>query len=203
MTSTSLSKTIARYLNGQQIMIDLETLGTDIHAPIIAIGATVFTFQDGPIGTPFYVPIKMDSAIDSGAVPSGDTISWWMSQSEAARKHFFPAAQKAAYTHLNGLEEFIAWYNAQGGRNKLKVWGNGPTFDLGKLAESMRREGLAEPWSYNGEQCMRTIVSMGTALGLDIKKHPREGTHHQAVDDAIFQASFVSKVVRTVMGAES
>lgn len=50
----------------QDVMLDLETMGTDANAAIIAIGAVEFDIQNGEIGERFYAVIDLESAVAGG-----------------------------------------------------------------------------------------------------------------------------------------
>ncbi|HAO2825496.1 TPA: exonuclease, partial [Escherichia coli] len=67
------------------LMIDLETMGTNTNAPIVVIGAVFFDPQTGEIGPVFYIVISLTDAMNTGAVPDGGTIEWWLKQSSEAR----------------------------------------------------------------------------------------------------------------------
>lgn len=68
-------------------------------------------------------------------------------------------------------------------KKKQPVWSNGSGFDLRILREVYTHLGMKCPWHYRDERDMRTFGAM-----LNWQKLPREGTHHNALDDAIFQA---------------
>lgn len=55
------------------LMIDLETMGKNKDAPIVSIGAVFFTPETGDIGQEFYTVVSLDSAMEQGAIPDGDT----------------------------------------------------------------------------------------------------------------------------------
>ncbi len=63
------------------LMIDLETMGKNKDAPIVSIGAVFFTPETGDIGQEFYTVVSLESAMEQGATPDGDTILWWLKQS--------------------------------------------------------------------------------------------------------------------------
>ena len=66
------------------LMIDLETMGKNKDAPIVSIGAVFFTPETGDIGQEFYAVVSLESAMEQGATPDGDTILWWLKQSPEA-----------------------------------------------------------------------------------------------------------------------
>ena len=65
-------------------MIDLETLGTDPTAPIVAIGAVFFDPKTGELGVEFSATIDFESACER-RTPDASTIKWWLKQSDDAR----------------------------------------------------------------------------------------------------------------------
>lgn len=67
------------------LMIDLESMGKKPNAPIVSIGAVFFDPQSGELGQEFYTAVNLESAMEQGAVPDGDTILWWLRQSSEAR----------------------------------------------------------------------------------------------------------------------
>lgn len=67
------------------LMVDLETMGNKPNAPIVAIGAVFFEPTTGELGQQFYTAVNLASDMAVGAVPSGDTINWWLMQSSEAR----------------------------------------------------------------------------------------------------------------------
>lgn len=198
-------KAIEQLLDARQIMLDNETMGTNADSPIIAIGAVPFTLRDGPcLSEKFYAPIKLDDVLASGAQVTGSTICWWMEQSEEARSRFFEQKQKTeAFELERALGYFSQWMDENkrlNNGNDVEIWGNGPTFDCGMLAETYRRVGMPAPWKFWNERCMRTTLRLGAAWGITKDTVKREGVHHDAVDDAIYQAQLVSLIGRHMLG---
>lgn len=73
-----------RMYNVNNLMIDLESMGKKPNAPIVSIGAVFFDPQSGELGQEFYTAVNLESAMEQGAVPDGDTILWWLRQSSEA-----------------------------------------------------------------------------------------------------------------------
>ncbi|EOL9151232.1 3'-5' exoribonuclease, partial [Escherichia coli] len=63
------------------LSVDLETMGANTNAPIVVIGAVFFDPETGEIGPVFYIVISLTDAMNTGAVPDGGTIEWWLKQS--------------------------------------------------------------------------------------------------------------------------
>jgi DNA polymerase III epsilon subunit-like protein len=164
-------------------MIDLETLGTNPDSPIVSIGAVFFDLANRSLGPTFYMALDVSEQIKRGRKPSGDTIKWWMSQSDAAKKVFHEKAQPAAAV----LPTFQKWLRQFDLKKGPYVWGNGSTFDLSMLEDIFRCYDLPEPWGYNKAMDVRTYKRF-LAGGAQI---PNAGTAHNALDDAIAQAQYI------------
>ena len=178
----------------KDVMLDLETMGTSSRAPIIAIGACFFDPMTGDIGAQFESVIDLRSSARSAHLDP-DTILWWMKQSEEARKVF---NSLVSVDLEDGLGEFTDWISQIENPRSRQVWANGAGFDNKILANAFESLGLVTPWPFYNDRDVRTIVDLGRRLlGFDPKKEmPFEGTAHNALDDAIHQAKYVSAIIQ-------
>lgn len=170
--------------------IDLETLGTRCTAPILSIGVQQFDIDTGKLGATFYTEVDIDSAIRNGRVQA-DTLSWWVTQNNNAQRVFLPNADKRHLaTALAGLGDWMR------GKSMVPVvWGNGATFDISILeyAYDHGAVGLREPWHFMNVRDLRTLVDAAEKIaGFDKRTIERVGTHHNALDDALYQAKVAS-----------
>ncbi|HFV6708125.1 TPA: 3'-5' exoribonuclease [Escherichia coli] len=173
------------------LMIDLETMGTNTNAPIVVIGAVFFDPQTGEIGPVFYIVISLTDAMNTGAVPDGGTIEWWLKQSSEARAAILTGQVKLKDS-LSRFREFINEYSDE---KFVQVWGNGATFDNAILRTSYERLDIPCPWRYHNDRDVRTIVELGKAIDFDARTAiPFEGERHNALDDARHQAKYVSAI---------
>ncbi|EEU9509311.1 exonuclease [Escherichia coli] len=173
------------------LMIDLETMGTNTNAPIVVIGAVFFDPQTGEIGPVFYIVISLTDAMNTGAVPDGGTIKWWLKQSSEARAAILTGQVKLKDS-LSRFREFINEYSDE---KFVQVWGNGATFDNAILRTSYERLDIPCPWRYHNDRDVRTIVELGKAIDFDARTAiPFEGERHNALDDARHQAKYVSAI---------
>ncbi len=173
------------------LMIDLETMGTNTNAPIVVIGAVFFDPQTGEIGPVFYIVISLTDAMNTGAVPDGGTIKWWLKQSSEARAAILTGQVKLKDS-LSRFREFINEYSDE---KFVQVWGNGATFDNAILRTSYERLDIPCPWRYHNDRDVRTIVELGKTIGFDARTTiPFEGVPHNALDDARHQAKYVSAI---------
>jgi hypothetical protein len=176
--------------------IDLETLNNRFDSAILSIGVVQFDPSTGRLGGEFYKEIDIDSAIKSGTV-SGDTLAWWMEQGDKARRIFSRSNKTNKVSLATALDELAAWL--RGKAVAPKVWGNGSSFDITILEHAYAKGGvgLAPPWHYTNVRDMRTIVDVSGLMAWPL----REGTHHNALDDARYQAQVISACWQLIHGA--
>ncbi|HBN1811433.1 TPA: 3'-5' exoribonuclease [Escherichia coli] len=173
---------------GIHLMIDLETMGKNPDVPIISIGAIFFDPQTGDMGPEFSKTIDLDTA---GGVIDRDVIKWWLKQSREAQSAIM-TDEIPLDDALLQLREFIA---ENSGEFFVQVWGNGANFDNTILRRSYERQGIPCPWRYYNDRDVRTIVELGKAIDFDARTAiPFEGERHNALDDARYQAKYVSAI---------
>ena len=182
------------------LMIDLETMGTNTNAPIVVIGAVFFDPQTGEIGPVFYIVISLTDAMNTGAVPDGGTIEWWLKQSSEARAAILTDQVKLKDA-LSRFREFINEYSDE---KFVQVWGNGATFDNAILRTSYERLDIPCPWRYHNDRDVRTIVELGKTIDFDARTViPFEGVRHNALDDARHQAKYVTATIQKMIPSQA
>ena len=172
------------------VMIDIETLGTMTNSVILSIGAVQFG-EDG-LGDEFYSTINIDSCLERGLVVEGRTILWWMGQDDAARAALGQNELSLAAA-LQGLTNAFDW-------NNTLVWCNGLNFDLPILDTAYRACGTQAPWAYYNGRDYRTIKS---ELDRDVFKslEVKPTVAHDALEDAKAQALTLLAIRRGTAGA--
>lgn len=173
------------------IMPDIETLGNHANSVVISIGAVAFDETTGQLGQEFYQEINIDSCLDAGLEVNGSTIAWWMSQSDAARKVLSDRVKHDDSLPLvTVLTLFTTYINQVSSKGKVKIWGNGSSFDNSILEECYRKVGSDAPWMFWNDRCYRTVKN----LYKDVKADKRQGVYHNALDDAKHQARHLMKI---------
>jgi hypothetical protein len=172
------------------IMLDLETFGNGPSALIASIGAVFFSVENG-IGPHIHLFVEPLSAAKAGGVIDPGTVIWWMEQNDAARltlteeiKHGLPI-----FDALTTLKRFIT----ERSEPDVKVWGNGSSFDNVILTSAFDNSNISQPWKFYNDRCYRTLKNLHPAIKL--KRH---GTHHNALHDAISQASHAIEILRYI-----
>ena len=179
------------------LMIVLETMGKNPDAPIISIGAIFFDPQTGDMGPEFSKTIDLETA---GGVIDRDTIKWWLKQSREAQSAIM-TDEIPLDDALLQLREFI---DENSGEFFVQVWGNGANFDNTILRRSYERQGIPCPWRYYNDRDVRTIVELGKAIDFDARTAiPFEGERHNALDDARYQAKYVSVIWQKLIPSQA
>ena len=163
------------------VMLDLETMDNTSDSAIVSIGACVFSSANG-ITSKFGVDVDLQSAINYGGTVGGSTVLWWLSQKWEARKKL---TQAKALSLPDALTEFSNWIPKD-----AIVWGNGSDFDNVILKNAYRLADMPVPWPKFNDRCFRTMK----AIFKDVQRPKREGIAHSALDDAIFQATWILKI---------
>ncbi|HBC9416968.1 TPA: 3'-5' exoribonuclease, partial [Escherichia coli] len=179
------------------LMIDLKTMGKNPDAPIISIGAIFFDPQTGDMGPEFSKTIDLETA---GGVIDRDVIKRWLKQSREAQSAIM-TDEIPLDDALLQLREFI---DENSGEFFVQVWGNGANFDNTILRRSYERQGIPCPWRYYNDRDVRTIVELGKAIDFDARTAiPFEGERHNALDDARYQAKYVSVIWQKLIPSQA
>lgn len=164
------------------IMIDIETLGNLPGCAIVSVGAIAFNefgLHDQGFKRVVNVPDWDKAGLTADKLwKSTRTIGWWQEQSEEARSVFSQPGQSTKAV-LSDLARYINNFG------KPRVWGNGADFDLPIIKVAADIVGLDPDalWlPYNG-RCYRTVKNQFKDVRVE-----RTGTHHDALDDAVYQA---------------
>ena len=170
----------------EDVMADLETLGTTAGCVILSIGAVGFDNEN--IGHEFYVVISVRSCLDAGLTINPDTLEWWQNQNEEAKTILQLVKSNTATplkTALIQFNDFLSQYK------NVKVWGNGAAFDNAILRYAYAAVGVKQHWEFWNDMCYRTVKAMNPEV-----KFKRVGTYHNALDDAKSQALHFIEIMK-------
>lgn len=168
----------------QNVMLDIETLGKGSNAVILSIGATKFDpWGHGKIDDSFYVAIDPESCQALGLKLDASTVMWWMGDERTE------ARSKMTRETRVGLPEALYGFNDWFGPDSLPVWGNGSMFDNVIMGSAFRACNIDQPWKFWDDKCYRTVKGLAPSVKLE-----RQGTFHNALDDAISQSLHLRKL---------
>ncbi len=188
------------------IMLDIETLGTGNNAAIIQIGAVAFN-ADGDnstlftnsldvirnVGQGFRMNVDLANSKHPGDIDPS-TVRWWLTQSDEARASI---TENPELVLGEVLYRFAHWIGqVSEGRNQVRLWSNGPTFDETIVRAAFTRYGmdLNDTVSFRGSRCCRTMwdIAAGYGWSMDVHGLPSNTCRHDGLADAIHQARVVS-----------
>lgn len=164
-------------------MIDLETLGTRPGSALLSLGAVGMTPRG--LSGEFYAVFDVAEQAALGMTSHPDTIAWWESQSPEART-VLSAPQEPV---RDVLRKFNTWLRELGTEKDVRIWGNGADFDNPLLIELYRVVALDPGWRFYNNRCYRTVKNMFRDVAM-----AREGTYHNALDDARSQANHFIRI---------
>lgn len=198
--------------NNMEVMIDIESLGTLVGAPVVTIGAVLFDpykcdSSQAMLDRSINLRIDLADSIKYstlGANPedSGQTIRWWFEQSDAAIKALVVGEVLSAQEALIKLHRFCnergkfvdkEFFNGLSGLPKVnRFWAKDPDFDMRLLEHYYKHPGLrgAEiPWAFWANRSVRTVQDLAWPEGgIDRPTFEVPGVAHDARWDAIQQA---------------
>lgn len=179
------------------IIIDIETLGTKPNSPVIEIGACAINPRTGDIFSNFSrrVPNEYSfcdfahGCFDEADDDIRNTVRWWIDD-PVRRETLMKIISRSICVHEHApLYEFCDWMIARNveADGNIRVWANGPQFDLVILQSAFDRYGIKRPWICWQERCVRTALEMaGYEKGSTswVERGPR----HRALNDARHEA---------------
>lgn len=176
------------------IVVDIETLGTQPGCPVIQIGLCGFdAYHDifiPLISGAYRIPL---SAIEGKDKINGDTLDWWFNQSASAVAELLSnvgtlsATKPSEYSMLIAFAQDITPHVQQ-----ANLWGNSHSFDLVLIEAAMARHGMEKPWNFRNERCYRTLKEEL----YWVKADPFIDTKHIALNDAYNEAAHLYKLLR-------
>lgn len=177
------------------IMMDIETTGVRPGCRVLSIGLVEFD-EKGTIDSLLVHPKLSDQV----GVDDGNTMGWWDTQSAEAKSvfadnHILGESVEYVYKRIKTfIDDLVdARKSLSQGLEKVDVciWGNGATFDNSIVQHMFYAKGLPIPWNTFGDRCYRTAINMLGRPSLQ-----RSGVHHNALDDAMYQANCLIKAIK-------
>lgn len=163
-------------------MVDLETYGLRPGSIIRSIGAVFFDKHRRTIGEKYYANIEQESCEKVGMTMDQSTVDWWSRQPKTTRDQLLVDPRPIK----DVMQDFARWFNRNAG---FYVWSQGANFDTVLVENAMARVSVPVPWKFWNTRDTRTAYDMGDLTSSLMPR--REGTYHNALDDATHQATCV------------
>ena len=164
----------------KDIMLDIETIDTLPTAAIMQIAACYFDRDSGKTGKTFFANIDINSCIEKGLTINGDTIYWWLSQSDSARVSMLKKPRGNVEKVLKRFKAFT--------KGAKTIWCHA-TYDFPIVNNAMVKCGI-EPINHLIARDIRTISDLAK---IRVRDFVRKGVHHTALDDCKFQVEYIKK----------
>lgn len=178
-------------------VVDLETLGKGPRAVIGEIGVVIVDVEQLVAVDEFYCRVSLHQPRQRDE----STMSWWDQQridSPQAWLEMFKNTDRLCLADaIDALKDFLARHFPRA--LAVELMGNGPEFDNVILEDAYSQCGIELPWSFRGNQSLRTVVLMGRLL-LDIDPKFQiefEGIRHHALHDARHEAAYLISILRS------
>lgn len=186
-------------MENKHVMLDIETLSTQMNAVVLSIGALVFDPFTGEIGEKFYVELDLDEQ-PSRHISMG-TLRFWTSQiqKDPTKGAIIVGADKAPVSHaLTLLKKFIE----RNTRGKLEaLWACDPDFDCAILRNLYAEHNRETPWAFYQPKSVRTIRMLAKQFATESTAATVAVTvTHNALEDCERQANEVIVFYRALAG---
>lgn len=198
--------------NNAELMVDAETLGTSMGAPVVTIGATLFDPYANDSGEELMlrsllIRIDISDAIKYADKVDGGTLRWWFEQKDAAIKALVDGETvscQEAFTNLHGYcHERGAFANKKffDGITDFprtnRYWAKDPDFDMRLMQHYYDHPDLqcTQPWFFAKCRSVRTVQDLAWPDG-ERPDFEVPGVAHDARWDAVTQAMTVQAAMR-------
>lgn len=200
----------------QHIVLDIETLGTEITSVILSAGLcrVMYNTHTGRYEVAseqdcLYTVFRTVEQLIAGRTVDLATQQWWSDKSPEAQAVIQQSmlATRPDSVSLSQVANFITMVTDQKTPAYVEVsirqlesdtviWGRGPRFDNNLLGHFFVQMFGHEPWKFRNDRCLRTIDDMM----ISHCTHKNECWHH-ALHDAIHEAHSLVQVANQMLDA--
>lgn len=177
------------------IMVDLETLGTDLDALVFQIASAAFDINTGEISQEFNECADVGKAVEVDGRIDGGTLKWWL---DTNSELFHELLNKDAQTPSELIVSYFAWlFELTQEYDVVYLWGNGILFDNAILRHKFTQQELHYPIFFRNDRDVRTILELASIKeGVDSKAlygrfYDDSLTAHDAYNDVVNQIALV------------
>ena len=170
------------------LMIDLESLGTTPNSVILSGAFVYFDRLTGEVGDTIYEKFLVDKGLNEERYRCADTLEWWDKQDQDIYAEAKSGTVCLGHFLTTTLPDFY--------KPKTKVWGNGATFDVAMLEDAIRQAGGTIPWKFWDIRDVRTVKDLAEGLVAPTKCKQA----HNPVADCENQIKYVCKMIRSLRG---
>ncbi len=182
------------------LMIDIETMGTNPGEMIISISVVPFNIETGYVDGVHTFEKFVDIENETKLKVNPKTAVWWLKQDKEAINTILNAQ---TYPTVEVLRKFQYYMKGFVGRLPLgkdgnvqyRIWGNSARFDLGMLEYAYKVYDLEAPWNFLFERDVRTLVEFAPHIKKETKF---EGIRHNGLSDCYHQIKYCTKIYNLI-----
>lgn len=175
-------------MNFNNLMIDIETFGTDNDAVVVSIAAIPFTHDK--IGEKIYFNVlPISSQLEMGRNIAQETWNWWSERSVNPVSK--PTLGNLLLPYMIELSSFIL--DVMDDNPDFRIWSNPPQFDIAIIEDLYQSVDLKPVWNHNHQCDVRTVKkSLGKERMADIVNEDP----HNPVKDCEYQIKLVQRFLK-------
>lgn len=178
------------------IMLDLETMDNTATSAILSVGAVACNLVTGEIYDTYYRVVDLQYQQENGFTFNPSTIYWWLGQTQGARRALTIPGKILLEEMCKSFDKWIR--HQEGNSQSFRLWGNGASFDNAIIRHAFSRFEKEFPIPFWQDRDVRTVVGfypykLFREWKLD---NQREGTYHNALDDAKYQVAYCSHILQ-------
>lgn len=171
-------------MNLNHVMIDIETLGSDVDSLVLSLGGVRFDpyaenndnmYKMDGIAQPVYYNLNIEEQVATRSI-NKDTVAWWDTMT--------PQVREAAFDQTNAVEvEDFLRQLSEWCEGASFYWSQG-SFDYVILEDLYKQYNMNPPWHFAEIMDARTI---SRTMTFDYRKSV-DFDLHNALDDAVVQS---------------
>lgn len=180
------------------IMLDLETIGTGVRAPILQVAFIAFDLDDPDNRfrkVEEYLPITPQVKTFSRHIDF-DTMLFWQKKPNAVER--FANNTGDDFDELDALVKSVNSKMTQAISDRYhEVWARGINFDLPIWESLLTDLGQQEPYRYDSGSDLRTIMREAGITKKDVER-PAKWPEHHALSDCEYQIDCLAEAWRRI-----
>ena len=179
------------------VMIDLETLGTDFNAPIFQIAAAGFDIASGDIILTFDEYADIQELTPQDGTINGASLKWWLDTNPELLAKLLGQGDLTPYDLLKMFHRWLDDLTMK--YDEVYLWGNGILFDNAIIRHKFEGYGWKYPIFYRNDRDVRTIFELAqhktgeSAEEMYDRIYDKELVAHDAMNDVNNQVALVAE----------
>ena len=172
------------------LMVDIETLGTGQNSVITQIGACYFDRHTAEVKETFLVNVQIQDCLNHGLGVDAGALKFWFGEIFKRGTPTFLKEPLPLSSALGQLKQFAEIHT------EAPIWSHA-CFDFGRLDDGYGKLGQKLGFSYRRLRDIRTLVDLSGIKRTDM---PKEDKTHDALDDCKRQVRYCTQCFNFIRG---